>query len=259
MDYIVLVCASRICGYAASYLRILLSATIGAVWSVIVLVSDGYIRNILHVCTYLVIGVIMTAVICSTFRVKRIIKGVAVLYGVTFAFAGAVQMLYSYTDYGAAVLRHVLASPQLALYVVVSLVALKLCFQSIFHIRNMSGFMYKVCIHTGNADFTVNALADTGNHLTDPYSGKPVSIIERAALPDNIDIGSKEKLHYVPISTVGCQSGVIQVFTAQRCRIYNENTEIIVDDILIGISENTISHGCDYEMLVNPDLIRMGE
>ena len=92
MDYIVLSCTCRICGYAASYPRRLLSATLGALWAIVVEVSRGALRNVFHVCTYVIVSTVMVMIISGTTRIKKISKGLAVLYVVTFGICGAVYM-----------------------------------------------------------------------------------------------------------------------------------------------------------------------
>lgn len=250
---------NKFCGYAASYLRILLSATLGALWAVIVQISAGTVRNIFHICTYLVVSFLMVMIISGTYNPKRNIKGTVILYIITFAFAGAVHMLVSYTDMGRFIGQKILSRPELLVYVIVAAVIIKICAQAVVRIMQIREYIVKVDIRVAGRNFTVNGLVDTGNHLTDPYNGKPVCVIDKNAVPDNIYIGQKEKVHYIPISSVGCGNGVIQVFTAETCRIYNSSIEMNLKDVLVGISENVISHGDDYDMLVNPLLIKMGD
>ena len=259
MDCIVLYYTNKVCGYAASYPRILLSATLGALWAVIVQVSTGAVRNIFHICTYLVISYLMVMIISGTYQLKINIKGTVILYVITFSLAGAVHMLASYTDAGSMIGHRILSQPELLVYIVIAIVIIKLCAQAVARIIQIREYIVKVDISVSDRHFTVNGLVDTGNHLTDPYNGRPVCVIDKRAVPENIDIGQKEKVHYIPISSVGCGNGVIQVFTAETCRIYNSNMEMNLKDVLIGISENVISHGDDYDVLINPLLIKMGD
>ena len=259
MDYIVLSCTCRICGYAASYPRRLLSATLGALWAIVVEVSRGALRNVFHVCTYVIISTVMVMIISGTTRIKKISKGLAVLYVVTFGICGAVYMFNMYTSCGMLITVKIMSDPELLMYVVLTLVILKLLYLKMSKLKSIKSYMYKVEICVKDVRFTVDGLMDTGNHLTDPYNGMPVSVIDKRAVPSDINIGATEKIHYIPISSVGCSSGVIMVFTASACHIYNSSMDITLNNVLIGISETALSKGENYDLLINPILIENGE
>lgn len=250
---------NKILRYAASYHRILLSATLGAIWAVMVQISSGIVRNIFHVCTYLIISYAMVAVISGTYKLKKNIKGMVVLYLITFCLSGVINIFMEYTNAGKQFGNKILSSPMLIIYVVIAVVIIKICAHSIVGITEISSYTAKMKISVAGVEFDVNGLIDTGNSLRDPYNGKPVCILDRMAVPDNLYISSKEKLHYIPISSVGCENGVIQVFTAEKCEIYNNGKIISVSNVLIGISDTVISHGNDYEMLINPLIIKIGD
>ena len=59
MDFIVLCITKKICKFAATYLQILLSATFGALWSVIALIVPENIKGAVNICTYILISALM--------------------------------------------------------------------------------------------------------------------------------------------------------------------------------------------------------
>ena len=67
MDFIVLCITKKICKFAATYLQILLSATFGALWSVIVLIVPENIKGAVNICTYILISALMIR-ICAGFH-----------------------------------------------------------------------------------------------------------------------------------------------------------------------------------------------
>ena len=99
----------------------------------------------------------------------------------------------------------------------------------------------------------VRGMIDTGNGLRDPVSGLPVSIIDRRTadklLHGEITVG----IRYIPYQTIGKKEGVLPIFRIDELRIYGEK-ECHIDAPLIAISEEEISAGGEYEMILNPNL-----
>jgi stage II sporulation protein GA (sporulation sigma-E factor processing peptidase) len=254
MDFIVLFITNRACGYAATYLRLLLSTTFGALWAVLVLISEGCVKNIFHICSYLLVSYICVWIISGTNQIRINIRGTAVMYAVTFILAGALKMLMN-SGIGGVLGVRILSRPAVGVTVILSVILVKICLKALTERLRVRELTAMAEISVGGQTFTLNAIIDTGNCLTDPYSAKPVCVAEKAALPDNLYIGSDELLHYIPISSVGCENGVIQVFTAGKCRIYNKELDLELNDVLIGISENRLSRDAGFEMLINPVLL----
>jgi stage II sporulation protein GA (sporulation sigma-E factor processing peptidase) len=259
LDFIVLSFTNKVCGYSAKFPRLLISATFGALWAVAVFTSAGNVRTILHICTYLPVACVMVWVISGTYRLKENIKGVVILYAVTFALSGILNMIAMYTSFGSIVTAKVMSEPQLVIYIFAAVLVVKSCIRAIVKLVRIDSYVALVEISTAGVTFRAKGLVDTGNHLCDPYSGKPVSIIDRRALPENIYIGRNEKMHYIPVNSVGSSNSVIQVFTAAECTVYLRNETFGLSNVLIGVSENNISTKGDYDMLVHPSLITRGD
>jgi stage II sporulation protein GA (sporulation sigma-E factor processing peptidase) len=201
----------------------------------------------------------MVWVISGTYRLKENIKGVVILYAVTFALSGILNMIAMYTSFGSIVTAKVMSEPQLVIYIFAAVLVVKSCIRAIVKLVRIDSYVALVEISAAGVTFRAKGLVDTGNHLCDPYSGKPVSIIDRRALPENIYIGRNEKMHYIPVNSVGSSNSVIQVFTAAECKVYLRNETFGLSNVLIGVSENNISTKGDYDMLVHPSLITRGD
>ncbi len=256
MDFILLYITNKICGYAATYLRILLSATFGALWAVLVLISQDCVKIIFQICSYLPVSYICVWIISGKNHIKYNIRGQAALYAAAFVLYGAFNMLVMSTGVGSAVAVRILSRPAVLVCLIFSIIIVEVCLNTLLGCLRLKNYLAVVEICAAGKTFVAKALIDTGNHLSDPYTGKPVCVMDRRALPLDIDIGEDELMRYIPISSVGCQNGVIQIFTAKQCRIYNKDVDLELNDVLIGISENVISSVGEYDMLINPMLLK---
>jgi len=258
MDLIVIYIVNKICKFAATFLQILLSATLGAVWSVIVTLSPDSLNLLLLICTYVLISFLMVKICALKSRIKEVIKGVVVLYGVTFVLSGCIHMLYYYTYAGVFIRSVIMRDEDLLAFIVISLVLLRL-----IYIRYMRAKVYdskkcRVCIVVGDKQIELRGFIDTGNVLKDPYSGKPVSVACKqyfSELLGEINDYETVKYHLVPFRSLGCESGLLEVITAEVMYIYRDKKEIKIAGALIGLTDMELSSDREYEMLINPEII----
>ena len=79
MDLIIMIIVNRICGYAATYLKIFCSATFGAIWSVIAVIMPVNIRWFVNICTYILVSYGMIRICAGRGEIKDVIKWAKVL------------------------------------------------------------------------------------------------------------------------------------------------------------------------------------
>ncbi|MCR4644354.1 MAG: sigma-E processing peptidase SpoIIGA [Oscillospiraceae bacterium] len=109
---------------------------------------------------------------------------------------------------------------------------------------------YHVTIRKGDAVIVLDGMADTGNSLTDFYTGKPVIICGRAQLspllPKELP---PEKYRPLPCSTVA-GDGVVLCFAPDEVLISTDRIKKPVD-VLIGFTEHDTK-----QAVFNPKLLR---
>lgn len=255
MDTIVLVCLNKFCGYAATWLRILLSSTLGALWSVVVLVVPRDIIPIVHICTYIFINICMVRICSGKIDKRNLIKGVVVLYAITFVIAGCLYMFIYYTPAGYSLKEVILKDSKLTIFLAITLVILVIIGSQIKRITVYEKSQCQVEVTLDNVTFRVKGYIDTGNILIDPILKKPVSVIEADSIPLNIQLGVNVKLHLIPYSSLGCESGLLEVITAENICIYQGKKMVEVPMALLGISRHRLSSDGEFNMLVNSNII----
>lgn len=110
---------------------------------------------------------------------------------------------------------------------------------------------YDVIVRYRDKVITLNGLADTGNSLTDFFSGSPVIVCGKEKFSDVTENGSNMKgFRLLPCSTVS-GNGIIPVFRPDEILILNNlNGERKKVDAVIGLGENS------EKAVFNPRLLK---
>ena len=113
---------------------------------------------------------------------------------------------------------------------------------------------FPVTLYTGAEERQVTALWDTGNTLTDPVTGDPVSILA-PGLAEEIGLwgGTGKGLRYIPFRSVS-GDGVMPVFRVEKMCIHMEEDCWIMNPLL-GVGQAEISLGKTCQMILNPGVL----
>lgn len=96
----------------------------------------------------------------------------------------------------------------------------------------------------------VRALLDTGNVLSDPVSGDPVSILDPDLAVQVIGILGEEPVYrYIPYRCVGGES-IMKVFRIDKMCVHMD-AESWIDHPLLGVAEQKLSADGEYRMILN--------
>lgn len=259
MDFIVLCIVNKICKFAATFLRILLSAAFGALWSVFAVMMPKNIQGLIHICTYILISFVMVKMCAGKSVFRKVLKGVFILYAVTFVLAGAVNMLYFYTYAGYFVKTVVLSNEKLVLFTVVSVIFIYFLYVQFIKLRTYDRGKCQVVILCMGERVELTGFVDTGNVLVDIYTKKPVSVVSKKYIQNilnKIDDYTKVKYHIIPFRSLGCESGTIEVICVENMYIYIGEKKMRLENALIGYTDMELSSDNEYEMLVNAGLLR---
>ena len=133
--------------------------------------------------------------------------------------------------------------------------------------------IYKVTFNFRNKSVTLNALYDTGNHLTDGIEGKPVVIVTLNSIKDFFSIPEIEYLKNDSITTdvpetlknivriVPCSSingsSLLKAFVAEEMIIENETFKFKTNFFVVAVTNNSLSLG-EYNCLLNSAIFERG-
>lgn len=138
-------------------------------------------------------------------------------------------------------------------YEVASMAALCLLVAAVFWskqwLKSYERYMETQIIHQGKR-IRLRALADSGNLLHDPYTGKPVSMVDREIYEKTY--GQPQTVRLVPYESLGCGHGLLEAVTIDALEIVYGNHKIRIEHAVLGLAEQQLFSRKPYKMILNP-------
>lgn len=115
--------------------------------------------------------------------------------------------------------------------------------------KNIRNFIYTIIFTIEGKTKEVKVLLDSGNALREPASNLPVIIVEEEELKD-INI-QEEELYSIPYKVVSGQSSALQGIKVDRVRIINSNNELIEKKAIIAFTNTKLSGENEFNGLLS--------
>jgi len=267
VNYFLILSAALIAGAEFSRRRILLGAALGGAASLIIFVPMPVFVSVL-----IKIALSAVIVLCS-FLVKRPVQFLrlyASFFLVNFIFAGLMlalsfaapnSMIYN----NGAVYFNIRVGTLIVLTVVCYLVIAGVA--ALIKRRAPATHSGSASIAVGDASVSCAAILDTGNHLTDSFTGKPVVIAEYALvkplIPPELDRFFREnrmtsdevasswsgRLRVIPFSAVN-HKGLLPAFRCDELTAECGGRQAKKADVFVGVTNEQLSKG-EYSLLLN--------
>lgn len=237
--------------------------------------------------------IISIIVIIFTFRSKNLKVFFYQLIGfyiISFMFAGAIiGISFNYTNvYNLLVQKVQVLEIFKFKYIALGLLIAILASYKIFNYYNNRGiqdsFIAEVTIVYKNKSASIKALIDTGNTLVEPFTNRPVFVVEfseiQGILPDSLkDIYKKElhgdfhileealknlngdiSLRLIPFKSLGNEGGILLGFRPDYLKIkLPDKEEVLERNMIIGIFQGELSGDLGYNGLLNYETILQEE
>lgn len=243
MDSLLLLAVNRVLKCGRAYGRIFLGGALGSALTCLV-IAVPFPAVVKLVFFHIVINSLMIIAGLKIGSIVQFIKAFILLYLSAFIFGGILQMFRPYIHYaglfyGAAVL----------------------CFFLFSKLWNAAAALFgrdrdilEVTVYTEQGGYLMRALWDTGNALTDPVTGEPVSILDPGLAGSMFGpVEQMRGFRFIPYRCVGGES-IMKVFRAEKMCVRRDG-EIWVEAPLLGISENSLCENGDYQMILNPGVL----
>ena len=274
MDLVILLIVNRIMRYHASAIRLLLSSTLGAVWSVAaVMIPDRY-RLFVNLCTYFIVTALMRAMINSPLNIikarqsnkdryaltnylKELFKGMIIMLSVA-CFSGGIMHMIVYYTYAGWIIRRILVTYNQLIYLILISVVVIIVIARVYRTYKKNSDIYKVTVIVDNHKIMLHGIVDTGNQLTDKYTGKPVNVMDKSYFENvlyQINDYGRLKYHFIPYRTIGNNEGIIEVITSDYMYISGKDETKAYKGALIGLSDRKVSQNGEYQALINGRMI----
>ncbi|MDE6220744.1 MAG: sigma-E processing peptidase SpoIIGA [Lachnospiraceae bacterium] len=230
-----------------NFLRLLAASVSGGIGAVIILMS-GVGFNIIYILLVLVLDAVML-LICIQQPVRRggvfrrLAMGIIYLHGMVFAYGKLMECAGRLVGNG------------LAQIVVIALIAGIVIFMLVYRSLVESKHIYEVTLTEEGENVVYRALFDTGNFLTDPVSGKPVSVVEETDTTKGWLKKYPQKYKIIPYQSVGKEHGVLEGIVVDELIIQKEREQVVKKGAVVALYKGKLSKNGDFQMILNHSLI----
>ncbi|ABP66545.1 peptidase U4, sporulation factor SpoIIGA [Caldicellulosiruptor saccharolyticus DSM 8903] len=219
---------------------------------------------------YSIFGKIIVSVIFVylTFWPKKFfifLRQLLSFYLVTIMFGGMVFFLY-YITKSSFVIDVQVKLKNVLIALGCSLIVFKLSYELILKRMYKESLIRYIKFKINDAEYNCTAYVDTGNNLKEPFSGRPVVIVERNLLrekgnPADISAQNLEELQkhlghkivLIPYNSIGQEHGVLIGVIPDEFYISENRNTWTKRDVAIALYDKKISNR--YSALLGPDLI----
>lgn len=281
MNSIILYATSIILKQKTKLLRIIISANIGAIYSIALYITNFKIY--MSTISKIILSIIMIYVAFKPSKIKNAFKQVIIFYLTSFIFGGVALNLIYYLRPENISIKNGMFTGEYVLKVIIlgAIVALLIVKISIKIIKNKltpKDMYCKIKIKMNENIIETMAMIDTGNLVKEPITNTPVVIVESSLLEgiipneilDNLEnilhgdlsnISLKiqneyfTKLRCIPYSSLGKENGMLVGIKIPEIMVQKEDEEKKTNNIILGIYDKNLTKRGEYKALVGVELI----
>lgn len=118
---------------------------------------------------------------------------------------------------------------------------------------SISKFIYDIDIEYEGKCVSLRGFLDTGNSLTEPVTSLPVIIVEKAVL-GNIEF-DKDKCFYIPYKVINGFNDKLLGFKVDKIKIYKDNGESEYKEAIVCLCNTKLSNNREFEALLSRGVI----
>lgn len=243
MDYILLLILKKMLKCTATHGSICLGAAIGSFLTCIVVILPIPYAVFKFILFHVFVNTFMIRVGLKIKNIRCFVKAYFLLYIGSFLLGGVLQSFAQYVRIGSLFFATAIGG-----YWIVSKV-----WDYIAELQKVNQIYCEVDLYIKGEKYRVKGIIDTGNRLRDPFTNQPVSILGRDMARKLLGNEKVSQVHYIPYHSVGKKEGILPAVKIEQMCIHRED-ECWIKEPLIGISDEEISAGGEYQMILNPNL-----
>ena len=227
--------------------RLLAASIVGGIGAVLILILGiGYSVGYILLVFVLDAGMLLLC-IRNPFRGKnlfrRLVMGIIDLHGMEFAYGKLMQCADRLVGERWA---RIVVSVAIA-----GIVFFILAYRSLVESRQI----YEVTLTEEGENAVYRALFDTGNFLTDPVTGKPVSVVEETEATKKWLEKYPQKYKVIPYQSVGKEHGILEGIVVDELIIQKEKEQVVKKGAVIALYKGKLSKDGQFQMILNHSLI----
>lgn len=253
ITYILMLATAVISCFEAGRLRLTLAALSGGLYSMIILIpgiTDGLIAF-----SRVPAAVLFIFIAFGKVNLRVFVRLFSSFFLINFIFAGLMLALWYFIHpesmyMGGFVVYFDIKPLTLVILTAVCYFAIKII-NTLIKFREPKNTIYHITLHINNREISVRAYYDTGNTLTDPFTGKQVIIVNSACLsevfPEGCDMVTLTeiygmKVRPLPFDSLGGTS-LMPCIKASRVQITGLTLKADISSPLIALTDKKIKDG----------------
>lgn len=227
--------------------RLLAAAFAGGIGAVLILMS-GVGFGILYTFLIMVLDIVMLSLCMKGIfqrkaAVRQLVMGIIYFHGIAFAHGKLMECAGR------------VGGGKTARLLVTVTIAGAVMFMLIYHRVMERRCIYEVVLIENGENIALKALLDTGNLLTDPVSGKPVSVVEETDILRQWMLKYPQKYKVIPYHSIGNEHGILEGIVLDELMIQKKNEKKIEKDTIIAFYAGRLSKDGTFQMILNHNLV----
>lgn len=276
MNSIILLATGIILKDSMKIVRNLIGSTIGALYAIIIYVSNIAIYS--NIILKILLSFVIVYISFKPANPKSFFKHVVIFYLTSFTFGGvAFALLYFVRPedilYQNGVLIGTYPIKMILAGGILGFIIITIAFKNIKSKLSKQDMFCDVKLKLEEKTLSFKAIIDTGNFLRDPISKAPVIIVEKKTLKGflpaeivdnthdiingkNVELGAfSQRIRAIPFKSLGKENGLILGFKLNNARIEYQDIEYKAKNVIIGIYNGKLSRSGKYNALVGLDIL----
>ena len=244
IDFLILFTVRKVFPCTATYGSLLAGSFTGSALTCIILFLPLPIP-IRYLLLFILVNSCMVIIGLKTYRLRIFFKYWILVYLTSFLFGGIMSWIRFY-------IKDMLRTGSLLF--VLTICSYFLLNKGLLFLKELIKFQTCCCHATlilNGKEFPLRAFSDSGNHLSDSLTGKPVHILSQTACRRIQSQTAIQIVRYIPYQTIQRENGVLPVIRADRLIIHS-TPEYSVQSPLIGISDQNDFGNGKYELILHP-------
>lgn len=281
MDYLLLAMMQKLVKKNSKKGRKLLGAILGGLGACFSIMIPIFRSGILMVLFGVLLAVCMLKITFYYENIRILARDVCIYYAITFLVGGILNYLYYYTSAGYYITEFMRIVPLKTLNFCYLVCFFAIAGGFIYFVKRIllqmktnRELFYNVELVFGEKKITCKGMLDTGNHLREPLSKKPVVVADfdgiKEILPTELidfakdfmgDVNQTDmagyvaKIKWIPYHAVGTDKGILPGIVFDEINILKEDAVVHNSNITVAIYQGKLTVDNNYHIILHKELL----
>lgn len=281
MDYLLLEMMQKLVKKNSKMGRKIFAAILGGLGACFSIMVPTFRSGIFMILFGVILAGFMLKIAFRYETMKALGRDILVYYAITFLVGGILNYLYYYTSAGYYITEfmRILPSKALNFFYLICFFAIAggfihLVKRILIQMKGTRELFYNVELVFGEKKITCKGFLDTGNHLREPVSKRPVVIADldgiKDILPEELIDYAKDfmsdvihknidrfvvRIKWIPYHAVGTEEGILPGIVFDEVNILKEDGVVHNPNITVAIYQGKLTVDNSYHIILHEELL----